>query len=228
MSGKGAETMKKLFRVLGLSLLMVFLCCPSAVLATDVVWQLQWQDDGTLREEVQIRGGDVTDPDSTWKSSHQGDSLLLQRETAGWSSYQKLPDRLPLQVREINFVFGQITYLSIDPPPSEGLWAQLKGLSGFRLTIGAPGYFKISETNKWEEIQYSWDCPDTTTWLPTGSLARIVTVDGFLSAVAIVLLAMLIIGIKFLNRLKKADEIIAEEFALTPPEESPPDQAETQ
>lgn len=225
MSGKGAMTIKKYIGVLSCFLLLSILIMPGSVLAADIVWQLQWQDNGTLQEEVQIQGRQITDVDPSWKVRQEGEILILSREVADWSSYQTLPDSLPLEVKQRNYLVGRLLDINIAPPPSGNLWEQLQGLAGFHFNLSVPGYIKAAATQQWTESQATWELPDARIWMQPGSLARVITVDGFLLAVVIILLAVLGIGLAFRRQMKKADQIIYEEY-IAPPETTPPDQTE--
>jgi hypothetical protein len=194
--------------------LIVLLGWPRMVCAAEVMWQIHWLADGTLQEEVQVQGLEITNPDSSWNVSQEGDLYILRREAKGWASYLSLPDRLPLQVTARNYLIGQQTEINIGSPSSGTLWEQLKAPAGFHLSLSVPGFIRSSSAQRVEESQASWDFTDAAAFMQAGRLAQVITIDGFLLGIVIVLLGMLWIGFKFMKQMKKAKKIIAEEYAL--------------
>ena len=69
---------------------------PRTAIAADIDWQIRWQDNGTLQEEIQISGRDIIPADSDWQVSQEGDRYILRREVENWQKLRKqCQDRLP-------------------------------------------------------------------------------------------------------------------------------------
>ena len=77
--------------------------------AGDIDWQIRWQDNGILQEEIQISGRDFITADSNWQVSQEGDRYILRREVENWLSYAAMKDRLPLQVQQRNYLLYKKT-----------------------------------------------------------------------------------------------------------------------
>ena len=195
--------------------LLVFLAfLPGGAYAGSIDWQIIWQENGNLQEEVRISGRTVLPRDSNWERSQEGSQQILRREVNSWSSYKQLEDRLPLEARQSNYILYKQTEVEISIPEAEGLFQQLNGLNGFNLTIKVPGIISGSSADRIDESLATWILPNSEEFLEKTTIIKVITVDGLLLGIVILLLGLLIIVIKFLKRLKNVEQIIEEEYSL--------------
>lgn len=209
--------MKRKLPLAILAALVLLMTIPQLAVAGDINWRINMQENGRLHEEVRIEGTEIAPADASWQLSREGEINIWSRDVQDWSAYQTLPEGLPLQVQQRNFLIGQQTVISIDPGGAVRLGNQITAADPLRLTISAPGFIFASTAQRPEGYQQaSWDFPDSAALLQADGLARIIAVDGLLLGIGIILLGLLWIGIRFRRHLKKAKQIIAEEYALPP------------
>ncbi len=201
-------------------LALVFLVVlPRVVVASDVEWQLLWQENGILQEEVKITGRDIVPRDHDWNISREGNRYLLTREVKNWSSYQESQDRLPIKIRQSNYIVFKQTEIDISEDAG-GLFAQLNDLNGFHLTMVVPGIITGRYGDRISESSSNWAFSSNAELLNEKRILKFITVDGLLLGIGILFLGLLVIVIKFMKHLKKVDRIIEEEYSLTKPIDS--------
>jgi len=183
--------------------------------ASDIQWQIRWMDNGTLQEQVRVLEPDIIPEDSSWQRSKEGDQFVLRREVKNWSSYQELQYRLPLQVKQKNYIVFKQVEVGIDNGQSKELFQQLKGSKSLDLTLYVPGIIIGNSADNADESNATWAFSDSAELLQETSLLKVITVDGLILGIEILVAGLLIILIKFFRRLKKVDQIIEEEYSLT-------------
>ena len=208
--------MSKHFRLCIIMALVFLVILPRVVVASDVEWQIRWQEDGILQEEVKITGRDIVPRDHDWNIRTEGNRYILQREVKNWSSYRESQDRLPLQIRQSNYIVFKQTEIDISDEAG-GLFAQLNGLNGFHLTMDVPGIIIGSYGDRLSETSSNWVFSSSAELFKETRLLRFITVDGLLLGIVIFFLGLLVIVIQFLRRMKKVERIIEEEYSLTNP-----------
>ena len=206
--------MSKYFRPCILLALVFLVILPRVVAASDVEWQIIWQENGILQEEVKITGRDIVPLDHDWNIKREGNRYLLYREVKNWSTYQASQDRLPIQIQQSNYIVFKPTKIDISEDPG-GLFAQLNGLTGFHLTLGVPGIIMGSYGDRISESSSSWDFSSTEGLLKENRILKFIIVDGLLLGIGIFLLGLLGIVIQFMRRMKKVERIIEEEYSPT-------------
>jgi hypothetical protein len=196
--------------------LVLLTILPQVATASEVDWQIIWQENGKLREEVKIPGRDIVPNDQDWNIQREGDYLVLSREVGNWASYQSSQDKIPLKVVEHNYIIFKQTEIDISTNAEGGLFSQLNGLDGFRLTMEVPGFIFGKYGERLNAFASTWLFTNNTELLAENRLLKFTTIDGFLSAIVIFTLGLLIIMYKFFKRLKNAERIIEEEYGTDP------------
>jgi hypothetical protein len=187
---------------------------PRVVVASDVDWRIHWQEDGILHEEVKIMGPDIVASDHDWDIRREGNQNLLQREVK-WSSYQESQDRLPLQIKQNNYIVFKLTQIDISGNAG-GMYSHLIGLDGFELTIVTPGIIiSTYGGNQINESSSKWVFSNSTELLEENRVLKFIMIDGFLLGIVILFFGLLVIVIKFIRHLKNAERIIEEEYSLS-------------
>lgn len=204
---------KHIFQAVFLALVLL-LGSPGYVSASEVKWQIEWLDNGTLQEQVSISGADIVPADPTWVQSREGTQLILQRAIPNWSAYQAIQDRLPLQVTEKNHILYRQTYIGVSAEHPEGLFSQISGADRFDLSVKVPGFIVATSADQKTEFLAQWSLPNSSALLTKTELLNVITMDGFLLGMGVFLLGLLIIGIMYFRRLRKANRIITEEYGV--------------
>lgn len=204
---------KHIFQAVFLALVLL-LGSPGYVSASEVKWQIEWLDNGTLQEQVSISGADIVPADPTWVQSREGTQLILQRAIPNWSAYQAIQDRLPLQVTEKNHILYRQTYIGVSAEHPEGLFDQISGADRFDLSVKVPGFIVATSADQKTEFVAQWSLPNSSALLTKTELLNVITMDGFLLGMGVFLLGLLIIGIMYFRRLRKANRIITEEYGV--------------
>lgn len=205
--------MNRYLRTCTILTLIFLMILPRLTAASDVNWQIIWQEDGRLQEEVKITGRDIVPIDQDWNIRHEGDQYILSREVGNWSSYQQSKDKLPLQLKQSNYIVFKQTKLDISDY-TEGLFSQLNSLNGFHLTMTVPGFIFGRYGERIDEFSSSWLFANSTELIPGNKILEFVTIDGLLSGIVIFSVGLFAVVINFVRRLKKADQIIEEEFSI--------------
>ncbi|PKM75872.1 MAG: hypothetical protein CVU90_15390 [Firmicutes bacterium HGW-Firmicutes-15] len=205
--------MSKHFRSCIILTLVFLVILPQVAAASDVEWQILWQENGILQEEVKITGGDIVPRDQDWNIRREGNQYILYREVKNWSSYQELQDRLPIKIRERNYIVFKQTEIDIIDDTG-GLFVQLNSLTGFHLTMVVPGIITGNYGDRISESSSNWFFSSSAELLKETRILKFITVDGLLMGIGIFFLGLLAIVIQFIRRLKKVGRIIEEEYSL--------------
>lgn len=205
--------MRRSFYLIGICLLvMAFL--PKGALASGTEWQIICQENGSLQEVVRISGREILPGDTNWKQSQEGQQQIFYREVQNWETYQELKDKLPVTVRQSNYIFYTQTKIQIDTQQVGGLFEQIRGLNGFNLNIKVPGYIMLSSADRIDNSLATWVRPDSAELLKETMIIKIINIDGLLLGIGIFIMVLLIIVKVFMNHMKKVEEIIEEEYSL--------------
>ncbi len=205
--------MRKSFCLIVMCLLvMAFL--PKGALASGTEWQIICKENGSLQEVVRISGRDIFPGDTNWQQSQEGHQQIFYREVQNWETYQELKDKLPITVRQKNYIVYKKTELKISNQPVGGLFEQLDGLPGFNLHIEVPGFIMGSSADRTDVSLATWVMSDSAELLKETMIIKIINIDGLLLGIGIFIMGLLIIVKKFMNQIKKVEEIIEEEYSL--------------
>lgn len=197
--------------LLGLGILLIW---PRGAVAGDIEWQIYWQDDGVIREEIHISGRDFKISDSNWEIIQEGDRYILQRKIDNWQKYGEMTDRLPLQVQQRNCLIYKKTEITTSPW-SAGLFQQIKDGDNLIVDISVPGFMIGVSGQRLDSRTAQWKFFNYSEMLAPRGMMTVINTDGLLLSIIIFLLGLFFIIIKFVKQLKKVDRIIAEEYSLT-------------
>jgi hypothetical protein len=102
-----------------------------------------------------------------------------------------------------------------DTQTSAGLFQQISDTDNLSLKITVPGFITGGSGERIDESTARWLNITQADLLQPKEMMTVFTVDGLLLGIVILFLGMIFVVIKFLRQLKKADQIIAEEYSLT-------------
>lgn len=206
---------KHFFAISILAALALPLIWPPVAAAADIEWQLRWLDNNIVQEEIQSSGRNFIITDPNWQVSQEEDKYILRREINNWQSYEEMTDRLPLQVQQRNYGLYKKTEIKLDSEAAAGLFQQLSNEDNLILTITVPGFITGGSGERIDEASVRWIFLNHTELIKNQEMMTVITADGLLVSIGIFLLGIVFIAIKFIARLKKVEQIIAEEYSLT-------------
>ncbi len=199
--------------ILSFLFLQIMLPLPTAAAGT-VEWQLRWQDNGVLQEEIHISGQNPALADNNWNVSQEGDRLTLRREVGNWASYEKMGDKLPLRVQTKNyFVFKKVEIRTVSETAS-GLFQTIDDAEQINLGITVPGFIVGGSGQKIDESSARW-MVNHSELSHDQILISVITANGLLLGIVILMVGLLFVAGIFIRYLRKANRIIEEEYALT-------------
>lgn len=217
--------MKKYFCAISILVVLALpLIWPRAAAAADIEWQLHWLDNNKVQEEIQTSAQNFITTDTNWNVSQEGDKHILRREVDNWQSYEAMTDKLPLQVQQKNYLLYKKTEIKPNSEAATGLFQQLSNEDNLILTITVPGFIMGGSGEKIGESSAQWIFPNHADLLQRQEIMTVITMDGLLLGVVVVLLGMLFVAIRFFIGLRKVERIIASEYALTKINEDNDDQ----
>jgi hypothetical protein len=214
---------KRFYATMILSLLLMQIILPlRSAAAGSMEWQLRWQNDGTLQEEIHISGPNLMPADSNWNTIPEGDRYTLSRAVKNWGSYEQMQDKLPVQVQTKNyFIFKKVEIIT-DPESASGLFQFINDADKINLSITVPGFIIGSSGEKIGESTAKWTV-NHAELLQNQKLMTVITVNGLLLGIGILIAGLLIVAGIFFRYLRKANRIIEEEYALAKIKTDPPD-----
>lgn len=203
----------------------LLLACPVYAVAGEIKWQLTWSEDGNLLEKVQVPTGLNGSPSAeNWKLVQEGDLLTYSREISDWQTYQTQKDGLPLKVKQANYFYYQKASIQTDQQGVSTWFNQLSEGNSLELTLQVPGLIFASSADENNPPSAVWNLAQATDLYGKGQLMNIVNIDGLLSGITLVGVGLIIGGGIFFRRLRKVDEIIAEEYGFPKHPNNPPNE----
>lgn len=185
--------------------------------ASQVKWQIKWMEDGQLMEEVRVPAeSKLTPTDQVWEHSQEDSEQVFRRDIPNWISYQNHKDRLPFIIEEKKNILYSYTVIKVDPQSSKDWFQQISESNDLELTMQVPGLVLASSADKRDDLKATWTFSPGAEILNDGLILKIVRIDGLVLGIGIVALGLIIGGIIFFRRLKKAEQIIADYYAIPP------------
>lgn len=207
--------MKKYFCAISILVVLALpLICSRAAAAADIEWQLHWLDNNKVQEEIQTSAQNLITTDTNWSVSQEGDKHILRREVDNWQSYEAMTDKLPLQVQQKNYYLYKKTEIKPNSETATGLFQQISNEDNLILTITVPGFIMGGSGARIGESGAQWILPNHAQLPQSQAMMTVITMDGLLLGVVIVLLGMLFVAIRFFVRLRRVERIIESEYSV--------------
>jgi len=183
-----------------------------------VDWNLTWQDDGTIVETVSLEMSNLALDDESWQSSTDSQGrLILTRQTGSWEKYRQLTDRLPLSMASRNFIILQTATINSEEYAAApgGLYQQIAAVPDAQLSIKIPGIIRDHSADMLVDNQEAvWKLNRLDHITTEDLLVKATVFDGLLIAVLLVGGAIIVIGLVFLRSIRRANQLIEEEYSL--------------
>lgn len=202
--------MKKYFPAVLLVLGLLIASCSPVQATGETTWNIKWNTNNSLDETVTVQGHNVVIQDNEWKTSRSDQGLILTRHINDWQEYSKLGDGLPLQLTQKDFLLIKLSSLNMKEQVSPGsLYEQFTDFDGARLSIEVPGIIRESSAQEKVESTAIW------TLSTAGAITlNAIVFDGVLLGIAFFALCSIIIFIIFLNRIRRVNQLIVQEYSL--------------
>lgn len=189
--------------------------------AGSVKWQLNWMENGDLREEVRIPTEIIEAPtDKAWSHTQEGDDWVFQRDIKGWANYQSHKDGLPFLINENKNILYSLTEIKTDPQSNQDWFEKIAGTNELELTIEVPGLILSSTADQRNDLISSWTFPRGTDLGSEGVILKVVRIDGLVMGIGMVAIGLFLAVFIFYRRVKSAEAIIAENYAIPPRDQS--------
>ena len=206
--------MRKHIPIVVLSLFMCLLFS-RAVLASGTDWQINWQEDGSLQEQVNVTGQELHNVDAGWQTSSTGSEVILSRNIENWEVYNNLADKLPLQAKVNNYLCCNIITLTALPEvQKDTLYSSLDPYQAVRLKMNVPGIILDSSAVGKDNNTIHWIIKSPGENLGQDFIIRAIMIDGFGLGITILILGVIFLAIFFIARMRKVNRIIDETYSL--------------
>lgn len=208
--------MRKNFPILLLLTAVVLLATAGPLLAAEApLWQLTLRDDGTITEKVTVPAAADLKPDG-WKVVTADGQLVAQRTVKDWASYTQLTDRLPLQIDKQNRLIWQD--VEIDKQGSQasaaGLAATVLANDQSRIMFTVPGFIDQNVGNQLDADQVEVTALELNKLADGQSVLQMTILNGLMLGISLFVLGFLVVVIVFMNRIRRVNRMIEEEYSL--------------
>jgi len=207
--------MKKYFPILLLMVAIILFAAAGPLSAAEAPsWQLTLNDNGTIAERVTLSAGASYQADE-WKVVSDSDHLVVERTAKDWSAYMKLKDRLPLQINKKNYILWQDIEINKNTAVNiTGLAAAVLGDDNSKILFRVPGIINSNAGTQLSEDQVEVSAAAVDKLGDGGSLLQVTTFDGLMMGIVLFVLGFLVVVIVFMNRIRKVNQLIEEEYSI--------------
>jgi hypothetical protein len=185
--------------------------------ASEVDWQLTWQDNNTLNEKVTFRGPGPVEQPAGWQYSKVTNAVVLERKVKDWSAYEQLSDKLPVHISIKDYVLIKIITFNTVPSKVEAdtVIDKVTKLNGVDLEVSVPGLIRGGSADEIKGLTAVWHLKSMNELSSQGTMLRVATFDGLVLGMVVGMLGFLIIMLVFWNKVRKTHKLIEEEYSLT-------------
>ena len=187
----------------------------SSVMADDLQWQLIIDYEGTIKETISSEVD--LDPGLFDEQWHADSAQQYTRNINNWEEYFSLDDRLPLELTGRDLKFIGFWRLAGTPLAVENELAQALSNRSLELTICLPGFIRESSgavTALDYDHQLQWHYADLRAVSEEALMVRYWLVDGFLSAILLILIVSFGLFIYMIMRVRKVSRFIRTEYSI--------------
>lgn len=204
--------MKKHFPIIFLVLGLLLFSRSPLQAGDKATWTIKWNGNGSLDEEVIISNQNVVINDQQWETSHSGNQMVLSRHIKDWQAYSQLSDSLPLEVAQRDFLILKIASLTVKQEANPGnLFEQLSRHSDASLNIEVSGFIRNSNAEFKQDTIAVWNLATSRS---SPLKLDVVIFDGIILCISIFIFCFIIIFIIYLNRIRRVNRLITEEYSL--------------
>lgn len=199
-------------------LFLLFLMTPQVAAASEVNWQITWEDNNTLSEKVTFPDSGTGEKTPGWQYSKSSDNIVLERKVKDWSAYEKLQDKLPIHIAIKDYALVKIiTFTAVPSKAAVGTAVdKVSKLDGVDLKISVPGVIRGGSADEVVDgLSAVWHLKNINELGTRGAMLRVATFDGLILGIIMAVLGLIIIMLAFLIKIRKTHKFIEEEYSLT-------------
>jgi hypothetical protein len=203
--------MKRCFPVM-MVIALILLCFAGPAMGAGIQWKITLNNDRSISESVTGLSSLPASADS-WTTSPG--SQDLNRTIGFWDTYGKQTDRLPIDIMVEDYILWQnVTIQTTALPANAPVFTAVAG-QPLQLTVQFPAAIKLANGARMENERtavWQWD---TGSSLPNkGVLLEATLLDGFITSIALFILAFIGIAIFYFRKVSKTHKLIEEEYSL--------------
>ncbi|NLW91044.1 MAG: hypothetical protein GXY34_05535 [Syntrophomonadaceae bacterium] len=207
--------MRRNFPILLLLVAFVLFTVTGSLAAAEVPsWELTLRDDGRIAERVTLSVGTSYEADE-WNNLQSSDPLVLERVVNDWPAYMEFKDRLPLQMLQKNYIIWQDVEINKNSAVSStGAAAAVLSQDNSKIIFRVPGIINAHAGNQVTEEQVEVSALEARKLADGQAFIQATTFDGLMMGIVLFVLGFLVVGIVFMNRIRKVNRLIEEEYSL--------------
>ncbi len=199
-------------------ILVFFLVCPAQASAAEYEWTLTWQNDQVLTETIVTDRPDLISPAGGWEKTSQTDTY--SRQTQGWTTYNQLPDRLPIVAKTKDYLAVKITRINLESTTYQ------EGTTFYDLTRDGWGQVKIEVPGLIMKakpaVKSQWSQGFTATWKTAPQaeteeyrFAMIaITIEILPSIISLLVIGWGLVWMAYRRQVKRMERLIDARYSL--------------
>lgn len=203
--------MKRCFPVM-MVMALILLSFAGQAMAAGAQWKITLNNDRSISETVT---GLSSLPATTDSWSTSPGSKDLNRKIGFWDIYGKQADRLPLDIIVDDYILWQNITIQTAALPSSAPAFTAVANQPLQLTIQLPSTIKLTNGAKMENERTAvWQLESGSSLQNKGVLLKATLLDGFITSIALFILAFIGIAIFYFRKVSTTHKLIEEEYSL--------------
>lgn len=203
--------MKRCFPVM-MVIALILLCFAGPAMAAGPQWKITLNNDRSISESVTGLSSLPASADS-WTTSPG--SKDLNRKVSFWDTYGKQTDRLPIDIIVEDYILWQNVTIQTTALPANSPVFSAVANQPLQLTIQFPAAVKLANGARMENERTAvWQLDSGGSLQNRGILLEATLLDGFITSIALFILAFIGIAIFYLRKVSKTHKLIEDEYSL--------------
>ncbi|HZK42985.1 MAG TPA: hypothetical protein VFC73_01710 [Syntrophomonadaceae bacterium] len=176
-------------------------------------WQIIWDEDSTIVENVQTSNEDLAANLCNWGFVAGNSKGTFSRHTADWNMYNSLEGKFPITVTTKNRGLFAVSVIGTDNNLATDITKDLAEPINLQITV--PGFYikntgeRISGTTSQWKLMPGW-----TESYNKDYLTKCIVFDGLILGLSTFLLGIFVIILLFFRATSRVDNIIEEEYSI--------------
>lgn len=203
--------MKKCFPVM-MVIALILLCFAGPAMADGAQWKITLNNDRSISESVTGLSS-LPAPADSWTASPG--SHDLNRKIGFWDTYGRQNDRLPIDVIVDDYILWQNVTIQTTALPADAPAFSAVANHPLQLTIQFPAAIKKANGARMENERTAvWQFDSGNSLQNRGVLLEATLLDGFITSIALFILAFIGIAIFYFRKVSNTHKLIEKEYSL--------------